>query len=217
MQASNVSLVLVVAIVFAAMLGGRWGGVAAALSSFAVFDVLFTRPYGSLVINRRGDVETAVLLAMVGLLAGELVVRVRASEARAAASRADAERVRRLSAIAAGSGSRGALIRHVEREIIDILRVEDCRFESAPFTQQFPVLQYSSVQIPSANASTESGWVEIPVAGHGRILGRLLVDLPGYGMRTDPSSRGLAVALADELGAALARFEGSPIQGGHHG
>ena len=218
MQASNVSLVLVVVIVLAAMTGGRSGGVVAALSAFTVFDVLFTRPYGSFVINQRGDVETAVLLVVVGLIAGELVVRVRTSESRAAASRADTERVRRLSAIAAGSGSRGALIRHVERELIELLGVEDCRFESAPFAQEFPALQYSSVRIPSSESSTpEVSWVAIPVVGQGHTLGRFLVDLPGYGMRTDPSSRGLAVALADQLGAALARSEGSSMQGGPYG
>ena len=218
MQASNVSLVLVLAIVLAAMVGGRLGGVVAALSAFAIFDVVFTHPYGSFVINRRGDVETAVLLVVVGVIAGELVVRARKSESRAAASRADTERVRRLSAIAAGSGSRGALVRHVERELIDLLGVDDCRFESTPFAQEFPQLEYSSVRIPSSESPTpESGWVAIPVVGHGHTLGRFLVDLPGFGMRTDPSSRGLAVALADQLGAALARSEGSSMQGGPHG
>ena len=63
----------------------------------------------------------------------------------------------------------------------------------------------------------EVSWAAIPVVGQGHTLGRFLVDLPGDGMPTDPASRGLAVAFADQLGAALARSEGSSMQGGRNG
>ena len=74
------SLVLVLVVVVAAVLGGRVGGAVAALVSMASFDFFFTRPYYSFTINSRDDVETAVLLLVVGLIVGELVVRTRRSE-----------------------------------------------------------------------------------------------------------------------------------------
>ena len=91
-------------------------------------------------------------------------------------------------------------------------------FLSAPFDHEFPALQYWSVRIPSSESSMpEVSWAAIPVVGPGHTLGRFLVDLPGDGMRTDPASRGLAVASADQLGAVLARSEGSSMQGGRNG
>ena len=71
----------------------------------ASFDFFFTRPYNSFTINSRDDLETAVLLLVVGLVVGELVVRTRRSERRAAESRAEVVHVRRLSELAAGGES----------------------------------------------------------------------------------------------------------------
>ena len=84
---SNVSLVLVLVVVIAAVLGGRIGGATAAFVSALSFDFFLTRPYYSFTIDARDDIETAVLLLVVGLVVGELVVRTRRSETQAAVSR----------------------------------------------------------------------------------------------------------------------------------
>src|SRR4030081_3346860 len=74
---SNVSLLLVVVVVGAAVVGSRLGGAVAAVSSTIAFDLFFTQPYGSLTIHGRDDIETTFLLLVVGVVVGELVVRTR--------------------------------------------------------------------------------------------------------------------------------------------
>jgi len=213
---TNVALVLVVVIVAAAVLDDRRGGVLAALSSAVAFDLFFTRPYGSLVIDRSADIETAVLLLGVGLAVGELVVRARAATRDAARERAETQQVRRLSALVAGSAPRGALIVMAQTEIEAVLDTHGSQFEPVPFRTPLPTLGHGSIRFPAMEdkprpaASARVEAVELPVCGGGRPVGRFVLQLPGAGVGVDPSARALAVALADQLGAALAR-------GGAHG
>jgi hypothetical protein len=207
-RTSNVSLVLVLVVVVAALVGGRVGGAVAALVSFASFDFFFTRPYYSFTINARDDIETAVLLLVVGLVVGELVVRNRRSESRAAESRAEVVRVRRLSELAAGGEPAGRLIGIVQGELVTLLPVRGGAFEPVPFRSELPELTHQGVRIPgSADAEVpEIGTVALPVYGGGRPLGRFVLELEHgtTGIQLPAEDRALAVALADQLGTVLA-------------
>jgi hypothetical protein len=206
-RTSNEALVLVVVVVIAAALGGRATGVVAALVSMASFDFFFTRPYYSFTINSRDDVETAVLLLIVGLLVGELVVRARRSEATAEASRAEVVRVRRLSELAAGGEPAGRLIGIVQGELVSLLPVHTCKFEPLPFGENLPELTHQGVRIPGTDSPEPMpGRVSLPVYGGGRPVGRFVLELdPGEsGIALPPEDRALAVALADQLGTVLA-------------
>src|SRR4051812_18039255 len=75
--ATNAALMLVLAVLTAAIVGGRRGGVISAVVAAACFDFFFTRPYYSLAIHGRHDIETTIVLLVVGLVVGELVVRSR--------------------------------------------------------------------------------------------------------------------------------------------
>jgi hypothetical protein len=207
-RASNVSLVLVLVVVVAALVGGRVGGAVAALVSFASFDFFFTRPYYSFTINARDDIETAVLLLVVGLVVGELVVRNRRSESRAAESRAEIVRVRRLSELAAGGEPAGRLIGIVQGELVTLLPVRGGAFEPVPFPADLPELTHQGVRIPG-NADADvpaTGTVSLPVYGGGRPLGRFVLELEQgtTGIQLPAEDRALAVALADQLGTVLA-------------
>jgi Domain of unknown function (DUF4118) len=207
-RTSNASLVLVTVVVIAAVLGGRIGGVVAALVSFASFDFFFTRPYYSFTINSHDDIETAVLLLVVGLIVGEVVVRARRSETKAAVSRAEVVRVRRLSELAAGGEPAGRLIGIVQGELVSLLRVRQCRFEPQPFREDVPELTHQGVRIPATEVSLPAftGRVSLPVYGAGRPVGRFLLDLENgaTGIELPPEDRALALALADQLGTVLA-------------
>jgi Domain of unknown function (DUF4118) len=209
-RTSNVSLVLVLVVMLAAVLGGRLGGAVAALVSVLSFDFFFTRPYSSFTISSRDDVETAVLLLVVGLIVGELVVRNWRSATRAARSRAEVVRVRRLSELAAGGEPAGRLIGIVRGEIVSLLPVTDCRFEALPFREVLPQLTHEGVRIPGADDDLDprvrgDGRVSLPVYGAGRPVGRFVLDLEqgATGITLRPEDRALAVALADQLGSAL--------------
>ncbi len=173
----------------------------------ASFDFFFTRPYYSFTINSRDDVETALLLLVVGLIVGELVVRTRRSEAHAAHSRAEVVRVRRLSELAAGGEPVGHLIAIVQDELASVLPLRDCRFERLPFREDLPELTHQGVRVPPTDDGRAApGRVSLPVFGAGHPIGRFVLGLePGAtGISLPPEDRALAVSLADQLGTVLA-------------
>lgn len=212
---SNASLVLVLVVVIAAVLGGRIGGATAALVSALSFDFFLTRPYYSFTIDARDDVETAVLLLIVGLIVGELVVRTRRSRTQAAVSRAEVVQVRRLSELAAGGEPAGRLITIVQGELTALLHLRGSRFEPIPFADELPVLTHSGVRIPGIEAwrsPPPDGHVALPVSGSGRTVGRFVLDLEdgATGITLPLEDRALALALADQLGTVLANEIESP-------
>ena len=104
-----------------------------------------TSNVNSFTIASRDDVETAVLLVVVGLVVGELVVRARRSEERAAESRAEVVHVRRLSELAAGGESRGRLIGIVQGELVSLLPVRECKFEHGASAHDLPEITHKGV------------------------------------------------------------------------
>src|SRR5262245_3586760 len=121
---TNLALVLVLVVLGAALAGGR----ARALG----YDVFLPQPYGSLKIERSDDIETTVLLALIGLACGELVEWARRHEAAAAARRRELDQVRRRAELAAGGERPGRLIEVSARELTDMLGLRGCRYVPAP-------------------------------------------------------------------------------------
>ncbi|MFE6156682.1 DUF4118 domain-containing protein [Streptomyces sp. NPDC057889] len=76
---TNAALVLVVVVVAIAALGSRPAGALAALSAAAWFDFFLTRPYQTFDINASDDIETAVLLLIVGLIVSQIAARAPAA------------------------------------------------------------------------------------------------------------------------------------------
>lgn len=210
---ANVALVFVVCVLAAAIARGRAGAIAAALSSAFWFDFFFTRPYGSLAINRTDDIVTTGLLVVVGLVAGELVVRARRSAQVADAARRDVAKLRRISELAAGGEPAGALIQLVGQELVDLLGLRGSRWEVPPYPSDLPVLRHGRVLVASGAergddrlVHSPGNQVALPVWGEGRELGRfvLVVSHDATGVSFRPQDRQEALALADQLGAALA-------------
>jgi hypothetical protein len=209
--APNAALVLVLPVLAAAIIGGRWGGVTSAIVAALCFDFFFTQPYYSFTINRRDDIETTVVLLVVALVVGELVVRARHSRHLARASRREVEQIRRVAELAAGRGPTGRLITIVERELVDLLSARGVRFERAPFPTTLPRLGHGVVTLGDDDGDRDRplgplNEVELPVWGHGHEIGRLVLVLPldSIGAAIPPDDRALAVALVDQLGAVLA-------------
>ena len=80
---TNAALGLVLLVVAAASTGIRWAGIVAALSSAAWFDFFLTEPYNQFTIADRADIETAVLLLIVGTAVTEIALWGRRQQARA--------------------------------------------------------------------------------------------------------------------------------------
>jgi K+-sensing histidine kinase KdpD len=161
---TNAAIVLVLPVLAAAIWGGRYGGVVSAVIAALCFDFFFTHPYYSLTISNHDDVETTIVLLVVGLVVGELVVRARRSQQLATASRREVEQVRRIAELAAGRGPNGRLISIVEHEVVELLGARSARFERPPFPTTLPRLSSG----PQGRSDGMAGGVSLDRRGDDR-------------------------------------------------
>ena len=206
---TNLALVLVVAVLGAAVAGGRLAGVVGALSAALSYDLFLTVPYGSFTIEHGDDVETTVLLAFIGLIAGELVERARRSEAAAIARRRDLERIRRRAELAAGGERPGRLIEQSVDELTELLDLKACRYVPQPAPDSLPIFTHDAIRVPSAiDDEVPRSAVALPVRAHGQDFGHFLLVFPteSFGLGASVDVKHAAVALADQLGMALLRY-----------
>jgi len=176
---ANVALVLAAVVVAVAMTGSRPAVLAAAASATVWFDFFHTRPYESFTVNNRDDVVTALVLLAVGVLVGELAIRSR---------------------------------RHGADELLRLLELRDCRFESGLGWLEGPVVAqlerngdvvHGGVRWRVSSLGLPSRGVGLEVQGGGQTYGRFLL-LPTAGVPVSFARRIVAVALADQVGAAFA-------------
>jgi signal transduction histidine kinase len=78
-------LVLMLVVVAVAANGNRVAGVLASLSAAVWFDFFLTEPYDQFTISRRADIETTILVLVIGVAVTELAVWGRQQHARAQA------------------------------------------------------------------------------------------------------------------------------------
>lgn len=209
--AADIALLLAVVILVAATLGGRVTGAVAAVEAAFAFDLFFTRPYYSLRINKAEDIETAVLMLIVGVAIGEIVTRGKRDRFAAHVSRSNLERVSRITELAAGGEPPGRLIRVARRELMTLLDLNDAEFERPPFFDALPRLSHSGLSIrPTFGGDTptdtkRSTKIELPVWAEGLEVGRFVLTLAddATGLEFAPQARTSALALADHLGVAL--------------
>jgi Domain of unknown function (DUF4118) len=206
---ANNALVLVVVVVVAAALGGRWAGVIAAIVSAICFNFFLTRPYGSLRIDDADDIIAMILLLVVGLIVGEVVVWARRGHRQSRRGRDEIARLHRVAEEVAAGRSADEVLTSVCTELTQLLSLRSCDFERPPFGARIPQLgRNGSIETPHRRFShgeftLPDHGVEIPVLGRGRQLGRLvLVPEPDVGVSIE--ERIVAIAISDQLGAALA-------------
>ena len=206
--AVNVALVFVIVVVIAAAEGGRTAGIVAAVVSTLSFDFFFTRPFQSLKIDNGDDIGTAVLLLVISLLVAQLVGFAHRSRKRSDRTYEDTIRVHRVAELAAGGAPIDAIIGAVEAEVTGLLSLRECRYEAVP-TVELPeigrlgALDTGHRRYVGNQLTLPDEGAAIRVLGRGRELGRLvLVPNTDVGVSIDECR--IAVAIADQLGAALA-------------
>ena len=206
----NVALVLVLVVLAAASFGGRLAGAMSGLMAALAFDFFHTRPYGLLKIARTNDLVTTLLLLVVGLVVGEAAERSTRFKARL---RDDQNQLRRLHRVARSATSADQderdLVLSVAAELIDTLRLEDCRFELPPFISELPALEpdgtLSGSKRHPANTGIElpAAGVDLRVAGRRGTVGRFVL-IPTPEATVSAERLLVAAALAHALGLALA-------------
>ena len=130
---TNAALVLVIVVVAVAALGGRTAGVVTALSAVLSFDFFHTRPYLSLSIDSRDDIETTVLLLAVGLIVGTIATAGRSARRREGAARTEIRRIHRVAEAAAAGDEPAAVVAVAQDELRELLTLRECRFEALPY------------------------------------------------------------------------------------
>ncbi len=207
---------MVIVVVGAAVIGGRAGGAIAAVTSVISYDFFLTKPYLSFRIESADDIETTILLLIIGLIVGQLVTIGRRHGRAAEEAHEEITRLHRVAELAAGGARAEDLISAVESEVMALLGGTACRYEEPPFELGFVRLErngavgISTRRLVGDDFALPSEGIEIPVVGAGRQVGRLVLE-PRRDVGVSLERRVVAVALADQLGAALApAVAGSP-------
>jgi hypothetical protein len=207
---ANVALILVLVVVFAAVGGGRTAGAVAAVSAALSFNFFHTAPYLTLEIDSADDIETTLLLLAVGLAVGQLASYRRHPSIRGEKPADEIRRIHRVATVGEpGRHTSADMIQTAQNELTELLRLRSCQFEAFPFTHPLPRLERSGVVAvmeyhgPDGGFALPADGAELPVQGRGNLLGRfVLVPLPDTTVSLE--QRVVAVAIADQVGAALA-------------
>jgi hypothetical protein len=206
---ANIVLVFVLVVVLGASVGTRWSGALSALIAAMSYDFFFTRPYQSLKIDSSDDIQTTVLLLVIGLIVAELVTFTRRHRAASEHRGDEITRLHRVAELVASDSDAEDVVLSVQAELIGLMALHDCRYEPPPYSSELPQLERNGAiagdhrrWLGGEYALPEQG-VEIPVLGRGRQFGRLVL-VPDVSVGVSIEERVVAVALADQLGAAFA-------------
>lgn len=219
---ANIALVLVVVVVLAAALGGRGPGAFTAIMAAVSFDFFHTQPYLSLTINSRDDAETAALLLVVGLIVGHIASRSRVSRAAASEGRTEIERIHRLAEQVARGDDPADVILAGQAELTALLGLRDCRFEPSggsplPRLDRTGALpQGIGLRYARGGFELPPEGVELPVLTRGQPVGRFVLT-PTAGAPASLEQRIVAVAIADQVGAALGAIRPGPNHNSNKG
>jgi Domain of unknown function (DUF4118) len=213
----NAALVLVLVVVAVAATGHRLAGVLAAVVSAASFDFFLTQPYLQFAIVERDDVETLVLLTVIGLAVTELALWGRRQQTRSSVREGYLAGLVSTAQLAASGGlSPEALIELVGRQLSEVLQLDACRFDLAPsFREDRPRLLPDGTLIwrghpvdVNHDGLPTLDEIELPIIAGGIDNGRYLLTSTSAVRRPDLEQRLVAVTLAEQVGAALS---GAPL------
>lgn len=209
---TNIALILVVAVVAVAVSGRRGAAALAAVSAAFWYDVFFTVPYNSPAIANGQDGLTAALLLVVGLVVGQLASWARSQRDEARRGRVDIGRIHYAAELAAQGESVDHLILAVSLELRDLLFLRDCRFTSGVSDEHLPTLDHDArvrwgdLGWGTGTLGLPSKGVTLAAHGQGRVVGTFTL-LPTPGVLLGEDRLLVAVALADQVGAALAGLQ----------
>ncbi len=213
---TDAALALILVVVAVAANGYRLAGYLAALSAAVWFDFFLTRPYEELAINRRADIETTVLLLVIGIAVTELAVWGRRQHSAASRRAGYLDGINAAAQAVAAGGSPSDLIEQVSAQLTEVLSLRSCRFQFgvAGLGKPARLLHNGQIMTGQRTWDVDEGLpadidTEL-LAEHGGVLkGRFLMS-PAPGARPTMEQRLVAIAFADQVGAALA--DSQPVE-----
>ena len=204
---TDAALALMLVVVAVAASGYRLAGILAAVSAAAWFDFFLTRPYERFTITRTTDLETTILILVIGVAVTELAVWGRRQHLAAIRRAGYLEGINAAAEAVATGGSAVTLVDQVAAQLTRLLALRSCRFEYGVAGLGQPARLRHDGQVTAGGQVWERddwpGDTELLVESHGLLQGRYLM-LPAPGSRPTLEQRLVAVAFADQVGAALA-------------
>jgi len=207
---TDAALALILVVVAVAAFGSRLAGILAAVSAAVWFDFFLTRPYERFTITRRADVETTILLLIIGIAVTELAVWGRRQQSAASRRAGYLDGINAAAQSVAAGDSPSTLIDQVSGQLTRLLSLQACRFQYGVAGVGQPARMRHDGTVTTANRTWDvdaegfpGGDTELLVESGGVFQGRFLMT-PLPGARPALEQRLLAVAFADQVGAALA-------------
>ncbi|MFF0264544.1 DUF4118 domain-containing protein [Kribbella sp. NPDC004536] len=207
---ANAALLLVVVVVAVATFGIRLPGVLAALGSAVWFDFFLTVPYNTFTIDSSDDIEQTILLLVIGGVVTELAIWGHRQQARASRRRGYLDGVITTSQAVAAGGSTDDLIEQVRAELTAVLGIDGVKFVAGSNQGGGPrlnpdgsVTRGSHVLKVDRDGLPTNAEIQLTVQHAGETRGRFLLTAATRIARPDLEQRLVAVALADQVGAAL--------------
>jgi hypothetical protein len=161
-------------------------------------------------VTLANDVETAVVLLVVGLAVGEIAARGRWQQAVAFEMRSELHRLQGVSELVALGEDADFVVVAAAGELTRLLHLADCRFETTwdpqrirPTVTRRGVVTWGPTVWDSRRFGLPSDGAVLPVWGNGRPLGRFFL-VPTVGISIGEDQLIAAIGLADQVGAALA-------------
>src|SRR5215469_13008328 len=200
---TNAALAMLLVVVAVAANGDRLAGVLAAVSTAVWFDFFLTQPYERFTITRRTDIETTVLLLVIGVAVTEIAVWGRRHYAIASRRAGYLDGINNAARAVAVGGSAAALIDQVSDQLMQLLSLRSCAFQYGVAGLGRPARLHRDGSVTFGQlrwAADGEGFppgtdVELLVEGGGIFQGRFLMT-PAPGARPMLERRLLAVAFA---------------------
>lgn len=200
------ALMLVVTVVGGAQVGGRLGGVVSALMAAICFDFFHTQPYLSLKITDAKDIETTVLLLVVGLAVGAMADRLQLERMFGRAGANASSALGRVLEVAA-EGCAEDVELAVRAELLELLGLQECWFTTETVTlttiDRGGAIRLEGPANLGGDFALPVEGVALPVTWNDRSFG-YVAAIPIPGVIVMAANRRAAVAMAEVLGLALA-------------
>jgi K+-sensing histidine kinase KdpD len=205
MPNTEAALIVVLVVLGVAVFADHLSGVLAAVSAGLLFDFFLTSPYEHLSITRRQDIETTVLLFVVGLVVTALMARARRNRRLASEQSSYLAELCLVSRMMAEGAEPRLAIAHVEGFLADVLGLQACQYDPSPPTGKAAIVHRDgSVVLAGRHWPNLPGRVvDLPVEYGSQSYGRFaLTPTPGHVVPLE--RRLVAAAVASDVGAILA-------------
>jgi two-component system sensor histidine kinase KdpD len=222
---ANLSLIFLMAVLFAAIRFGLWPSVYTSLLSFVAYNFFFTEPHHTFIVENQGDVLTVVFFLLVAVIVGNLAARLKAQvEAMRLTARRTANLYdfsRKIAGAAALNDVLWAAVHHVASTLqchaLVLLPREGERLEIAsgypPEDQMSPTAwgaahwawEHNQPAGWGSGTLPASEWLFLPLATGRGPLGLLGVSFEVPRRQLTPEQRRLLEALVDQVAVAIER------------